>query len=101
MPNCTTVVQTGNDLCEPEIRRNSLKKSHFSALFPTKKAPENLRYRSVKQSSSLRNQKTTYSTTLKTLFIVFHISPYFVSTTFMLKTVISYNLLFRCIYSTT
>ena len=26
MPNCTTVVQTANDLCEPEIRLNSLKK---------------------------------------------------------------------------
>ena len=40
MPNCTTVVQTAGDLIEPEIRLNSPKESHFSALYPNKNLPK-------------------------------------------------------------
>ena len=47
MPNRTTVVQTASDLFEPEIRLNSPKKLHFSALYPTKKPSKIFRYCSV------------------------------------------------------
>ena len=49
MPNCTTVVQTASDHFETEIRLNSPKKLHFSALYPTKKPCKILRHWSVKQ----------------------------------------------------
>ena len=48
MPNCTTVVQTANDLCEHKIRLNS----HFSALYLTQKAPKKLQHCSVNEGEA-------------------------------------------------
>ena len=47
MPNCTTVVQTENDLFGPEVRLNSPKKGYFTALYPTKKPSKIFRDRLV------------------------------------------------------
>ena len=47
MPNFTTVVQTASDLFEREIRLNSPKKLHFSALYSTIKPSKIFRHCSV------------------------------------------------------
>ena len=58
MPNCTTVVQTANDLFETEIQPNSPKKRHFSALNPTKNTHKILRHCPVKYTFfNLRNHQ--------------------------------------------